>query len=383
MMYLKERKDTMNKKDYSNTIDLQIKELDKLVDVQLEKCFGKEKREKILSVEDAAKIKRVVLSGCGDSFSAAGAMAEAFRKISGIKALHTPDPMEFTRYYTDFDLTKGNKKEETLVVAISASGGGVRIAEILDRGEGCHTMLITNNPQSDNCKHAKSTFWVETPEGCNSPGLRSYFASMIALIALASHIGKANSHIDETYENKLIEDIRNYVHEFMKDFEKIDDLMFSEAIRMKDFKKFDIVADGCDWYSAQFVEQKFIECSGVQATHTNSEEWVHISMMTKGPENIGTIFMIIKDSPSYRRIVDTSWGSLRLERPTLIVTDADKKDFEDEAVFLNIPSAPQIYLAPLMDFIPGSLIAGYHAAINERWFFQNRYDFRKQEWHRD
>lgn len=375
----------MNKKDYSNTIDLQIRELDELVEVQLENCFRAGKREELLSIEDAAKIKRVVLSGCGDSYSAAGSMAEAFRKISGIKAVHVPDPMEFTRYYTDFDLTKGNDYSETLVGAISASGGGIRIAEILDRGgdKGCHTMLITNNPESDNCKHAESTFWVETPAGCNSPGLRSYFASMIALIALAAHLGKANGHIDEAYEEDLKNKIRNYVHTFMKDFEQIDDLMFNEAIRMKEFKKFDIVADWQDFFSALFVEQKFIECSGVQATHTNSEEWVHISMMTKEPERIGTLFMITADSNSYGRIVDTSWGSVKLSRPTIIATDGDQKDFEADATFVKLAKAPEVYLSPLMNFIPGSLLAAYHAAVNDKWFFNNRYDFRKQEWHRD
>jgi glucosamine 6-phosphate synthetase-like amidotransferase/phosphosugar isomerase protein len=377
----------MNKKDYSNTIDLQIRDLEQLVDVQVAGCFKEGKREALLSVETAAGLKRVVISGCGDSFSAGGAMAEAFRKLSGIRALHVPDPMEFTRFYTDFDLTKGHEPQQTLVIAISASGGGDRIAEILDRGndKGCHSILITNNPESKNCGHAKATYWVETPAGCNSPGLRSYFASMIALLGLACHIGKANGHIDQAEEDKLVSEVKTYVHDFMKEFERIDDQMFEQAVRFKDFKKIDLVADGPDYFSALFVEQKFIECGGVQATHTNAEEWVHISMMTREPEHIGTVFMIVHDSPSFGRIRDTSWGSCKLSRPTLVVTDAPRSEFadEDEADFCLIPKAPHYYLAPLMDFIPGSLIAAYQAAVNDKWFFNNHYDFRKQEWHRD
>ncbi len=37
-------------------------------------------------------------------------------------------------------------------------------------------------------------------------------------------------------------------------------------------------------------------------------------------------------------------------------------------------------MTPLVDFIPGSLLAGYHAAVNEKKYFGGRYDFRTQEW---
>ena len=52
------------------------------------------------------------------------------------------------------------------------------------------------------------------------------------------------------------------------------------------------------------------------------------------------------------------------------------------AVVCRIPTAPQQWMSPFVDFLPGSLLAGYQAAVNERHFFGGRYDFRAQTWNR-
>ena len=193
----------MNKKDYNTPIDRQIRELDELVEIQTEKCFDRNRLESILPYETARSIKRVVMTGCGESFSAAGAIAEAFRRISGIKAIHHPDPMEFTHYYSDFDLTKGYDRKETLVVAIGDDGSQM-IRGILEREKNCHSVLITNGSDSPNKDYAENLFRVGTPEGCDTSDLRSYFIRMIALLGLASHLGKANGYFTETQEEELI-----------------------------------------------------------------------------------------------------------------------------------------------------------------------------------
>ena len=174
----------MDKKYYYNTITSQIEELEELADVQTEKCFDTEKLAALLPEDTYLGLKRVVLTGCGDSYSACGAMLQAFKTLSGLELAVVPDPMEFTRFYTEWDTKLGNGDDQTLVVAVSASGGSDRIVEILEKGNrmGVNTMLISNNPESKGAKAAKTVYWVETPAGCNTPGLRSYFASMIAIL---------------------------------------------------------------------------------------------------------------------------------------------------------------------------------------------------------
>ena len=47
---------------------------------------------------------------------------------------HSPDPMEFTRFWTNEDIVK-DEGRKSLVVAVSASGGADRIVEILEKGK--------------------------------------------------------------------------------------------------------------------------------------------------------------------------------------------------------------------------------------------------------
>ena len=105
-------------------------------------------------------------------------------------------------------------------------------------------------------------------------------------------------------------------------------------------------------------------------------------------------------------MLDTVGGCLEQHRPTLVVTDAEPKQFEVEPrkvdtsvniygsavlganamehaikpIVCRIPTAPERWMSPLVDFVPGALLAGYHAAVNERFFFDGRYDFRNQTW---
>ena len=51
-------------------------------------------------------------------------------------------------------------------------------------------------PESAGGQAAGHVFGVDTPEGCNTPGLRSYYASMVGLAALGAFIGLCNGTVD-------------------------------------------------------------------------------------------------------------------------------------------------------------------------------------------
>ena len=248
---------------------------------------------------------------------------------------------------------------------------------------------------------------METPAGCNTPGLRSYYASMVAITATAAYLGLCNGNLTEEQFYAVRDSIASYTKEFMADFERIDDLMFSEALRMKDLRKFEVIGDWNEGYSAQFIEEKFIECGGVYCDHTNSEEFVHISYMYRCPDELGTVVLINEADKSFSRMRYTINGALAQHRPTLIVTDVAPEDFDlniertniespyfkqfigfdalavkGTPTICQIPKAPEQWMSPFVDFIPGSLLAGYHAAVNEIKYFAGRYDFRAQTWNR-
>ena len=228
----------MNKKDYYNTVGLQIEGLRELVGVQTEKCFDRVKLSALMDENTYRNLRRVIITGCGDSYSAAGAMLPAFRHFSGLTQTTVPDPMEFCRFYNRQEVTKGHADKESLVIAVSASGGSDRIVEIMDKAKRLHVgaMLISNNPESKGAKAAESICHVETPSGCNSPGLRSYFASMIAIVALGAYIGLVKGLISEERFDSIKHSIVDHTMAFMACYERIDDQMFQLARTWKDYR---------------------------------------------------------------------------------------------------------------------------------------------------
>ncbi|MDR2505076.1 MAG: SIS domain-containing protein, partial [Oscillospiraceae bacterium] len=340
--------------------------------------------ERILDYDTARKIKRVIITGCGDSYSAAGAMLPAFKAHSGLRLASAPDPMDFCRFYSEDEVRKGNLPDETLVVAVSQSGGSARIVEILEKANGLNvlSMLISNSPESKGAKAAKLMYNVETPSGCNTPGLRSYFASMIAINALGAYIGLSRGHITLERFFAIKDAIVNYTQSFMEQerYERVDDLMFDVSKTWKDFEKFEIIGDFDEGFSAQFVEEKFIECAGVHTTHADSEDWCHINYFLRDPKTIGTVFMVNSKAPDFDRVVYAVRSSTAIGRPTLVVTDANASEFPAEAIVCEIPSPDEAWLMPIMDFAPGSILAAYVAAVADKFFFGGRYDYRTQKW---
>lgn len=375
----------MNKEYYYNTIGSQIEDLRTLVDVQTQMCFDTDKLASLLDAPVYSGLKRVIITGCGDSYSAAGAMLPSFRQHSGLELVSVPDPMEFCRYYTKQEINKGCADNQTLVIAVSASGGSERIVEILTKANemGVHSMLISNNPESNGAKVAKSMYHVQTPPGCNTPGLRSYFASMIAITALGAYIGVRQGHICQERFVQIRQSIVDYTKAFLLQYHRIDDQMLKLGMVWKDYEKFEVIGDSAEGFSAQFVEEKFIECAGVHTTHADSEDWCHINYFLRDPQSIGTIVMTHSQDPSFDRMCYTIATSVGLGRPTLIVTDAEASCFPEGAVVCQIPQAPELWMAPLMDFVPGSLLGSYVAACAGKLFFGEKYDFRTQKWNWD
>ncbi len=397
----------MEKKDYYNSVTDQVLDLKNLASLQIRICFDLDVLKNMLPEETAKGIRRVIITGCGDSYSAAGAIMPGFKKLSGLHACNSPDIMDFCCFYTDKKILKSFQPDEVLLIGISFSGASVRVIDALTKANsmGIHSLLITRTPDSKGAETAEIVMDVATPDGCNTPGLRSYYASLVGLAALGGYIGVCNGSISLEDFYSVATDIKDLTMKFMDHFDEIDDLMFSEALRMKNLRKFELLADWNEGYSAQFIEQKVIECSGAFCYHTTSEEFAHIGFMARCPEEIGEIVIINEDDKSLGRMKDSINGCLAQHRPTLIVTDIEKENFDlsvndfagdspyfkqiaghntmaerGTPVFCKIPKAKELWMSSFIDFLPGSLFAGYHAAVNELPFFGGRYNFRTQIW---
>lgn len=366
----------MNKPAYENPIRQQVLSLPDLVETQLEACFGPNLRD-LMTMAEIFDARKIILTGCGDSYAAALAMAPVIEKYCDCFGVTVMRAIEFTRFTSKADIGIG-EPNSPLVIAISASGGAARIVEVMKKANevGAFSILITNNPQSASAKEAKRVYCMDTPAFPNdSPGLRSYFASMIGELAFASRMGHVRGTLPPTGPASWKTAVASYVESYRQALPAIDEMMAGLAAQWKDFEKFDFIGDDVEQASAFFGGAKMAECCGTPFDVTDSEDWCHVNYFLQNPETIATVVMADKHSASFGRVVETVASAHKIGRPVLVVTNADKSAFINGVQVCTLPDAPEgfSWLMPLMDFAPAALLAGHIAGQRGLAYFRATY----------
>ncbi len=363
----------MTQLEFDNPIRRQVFDLPKLVEPQVKSCFGPD-LQALMTMAEIFDARKIIVTGCGDSYAAAIAMAPVVAKYCDCFGVQAMRAIEFTRFRTKAQIGIG-EPNSPLVIAISAGGGTARICEVLEKAGqiGAFPILLTNHPESKAAQCAKRVFALHTPDFPDKgPGLRSYFASLLGLIAFASRMGHVRGTLPPTGPEEFQAAILAYTADYAKVLDQIDGQMFALARKWKDFTKFDFIGDGPEYGSAFFGAAKFVECAGSAISVDDSEDWCHINYFLKNPAAIGTVFMADKNSPSYSRIRETVGSAVAIGRPVLVVTNGSREDFAPGAEVCVVPEAPAGYewMLPMLDYIPASLLAGYVAALRGEPFFR-------------
>ena len=107
-------------------------------------------------------IRHVLITGNGDSYAASLATKEFNSRMflnCDYQALRCIDVSRHHVFTTEHP-------EQTLVIVISVSGGGARVAEAMQRAaaKGCTTLAITGNPQSRMAQFAKYILPIQIPK---------------------------------------------------------------------------------------------------------------------------------------------------------------------------------------------------------------------------
>ncbi len=121
---------------------------------------SKEKIYEILnSLKDKKDIRRIVLTGCGDSLCAALTTEAAFNK-NGLSTFAFPS-MELSRYRYKFNDVLD---EKTLLIPISVSGKTPRVIEAINAGRSkkCSILSITNNPESPVAQSSDASIYAKS-----------------------------------------------------------------------------------------------------------------------------------------------------------------------------------------------------------------------------
>ena len=361
----------MNKQDFQNACGLQCLNVPVLCEDQINGIF--KGLTDCIPEAEMKKITRIVLAGCGDSYVVCKIGVPALKKYCGDIPVEAVRAIEATRF-VEFDPASA---PTTLVIGISASGTPNRMTEIMRRANhyGCMSLVITNNPASPCGQEAKYVLCVNTPVfEFQSPGLRNYYASIMGLLMFSAHLGEARGTAPAGSLKSLSEAIRSYTKSYEPLMDKMDDAMFLLARRWMNYRAFDCIGDDIEFASSFFCGAKIVECAGAHVTWDDSEGWCHVNYFLKNPESVGTLIMADKYAADRSRIGETAGQAAGIGRPVLLVANGTKEDFgitADIDVF-TVPEAPKGYefLLPLLDYLPGSILAGYIAALRGEPFFR-------------
>ena len=362
----------MDKRNFDNPLRQQCMSLPELCDAQLE---GVKRGLAGIPADVLRKIRRIMITGCGDSYVAAMAAIPAFEKFGGRfgNTFTYHRAIDLCRF-TSFENVSG---ENTLVIGVSCSGGPARIQEALRRANhyGCVSLALTNNPESPAAKEAKYRLIVNTPAFPNAnPGLRNYYASLTGLYLLAAKFGEVTGCSPAGTLDDLCKAIQTYTGAWAPILEDVDDRMFALAQEWKDFQTFDYIGDGIQFASAFFMGAKVVEVVGKMTATDGAEDWCHVGFFQKNPSWIGTVVVADRTANDRTRVGETVNQALGIGRPTLFIANGSEEDFgiHGSVTLCRVPDAPKGYefLLPMLNYVPGAILAGYLSTLTGEPFFR-------------
>jgi glucosamine--fructose-6-phosphate aminotransferase (isomerizing) len=344
-----------------NSMIAQVKSLPEMIRSE----FGALDRQVrlLMNHDECLSVKRIVITGCGDSHMAGIAAELAFEQIAGIPT-EPMRAMKSGRYAAPYRLS--HYPHNPLVIGISVSGTVSRTREAvgLFSKQNLPTVAITGNPDSPLAQAADKVIDCSIPEFPFAPGVRSYRMSLLALYLLAIRLGEVQDRFSQDEAKILRQNLLNTADAIEATIEAVDEKSFELAQAVADEKSFVYIGDGPNFGTALFGAAKAIEAAGVHAMGQESEEWAHLQYFTTVETSTPT-FLI---SPGYRghnRVGELMLPLKKIGRITVaIVPDGDQLvaskadwvlpvlgDIPEAFTPMVYPVATELFAAHLSDVI--------------------------------
>lgn len=315
--------------------------------------------EKLACSESLRTVKKVILTGCGDSNAAGMAVKYALMEFLRIP-VETAPTVDFCRSMPDFLITP-----ETLVIGISVSGNGARIEEAVDRANrlGAVTLGVTKAVESGVGARAQNLLLLPIPAFERGPGNRNYFACVLALLLFGIRLGQERGNYSERQGEAYRQALLEQGERLRALLPAMDETMFGLSRGWKDFPAFDFAGAGMDYAAAWFGHAKIIEAVGAFAAHNNSEEWFHMNNFFKDITHCGTVFFACAGGRGSDRTMEAVEYAVRLGRPVLLVTDEEAGQTAPGLTWVQVPGSEFHWAQALTHYVPSCLLAGYIGAM--------------------
>lgn len=313
----------------------------------------------VLTTPEIFEFRRIIVTGCGDSYAAGLAMKPAMETLIGLPVEVLP-AMHLARYSPP-DVF--GKPGSTLVIAVSNSGAVTRVAEAVQRAThyGCLTLAVTAKPESALAKAACKRVLLDIPKFAagGGNGIRSYRISMLSLLLVAIRIGEVKCRYMMTDSEKYRSAICGYAAAFDAALPALDAQMLRLAQANTDKELFDFLGSGGSFGTAWFSHAKIIEATGDYASYSDLESWMHLNCFFRELPKKFTMIYAGATGADRSRAEEAIQVIGQMKGTLCVVTDSADYPLPESAERILIPACPFDWLAPLLSDIPLSLLAGY------------------------
>ncbi len=353
--------------EYSdNSMIAQVQSLPEMIRTEFDALD--ERVRTLMNHEEWLSVKRVIITGCGDSHMAGIAAELAFEQLAGIPA----EPMRAMKGRYAAPYKQSHYPRNPLVFGISASGSVSRTREAvgLFKKHGMPTVAITGNPQSPLAELADKVLDCSIPDFPFAPGVRSYRMSLLALYLLAIRLGEVQDRYSQQEANALRQELRDTAEAVEATVQAVNENTRALAEAVAGEKSYVFVGDGPNFATALFGAAKVIEATGCHAMGQETEEWAHLQYFTH-VETTTPTFLI---SPGYRghhRVGELLEPLQRIGRTIVAVTPDDDKTVAPGADWhLPLLGTVREAFTPMVTPLATELFAAHLSEVQGRAFFR-------------
>jgi glucosamine--fructose-6-phosphate aminotransferase (isomerizing) len=267
-------------------------------------------------------VEEVHLTGAGDSHHAARAAVLAFESIARV-ACRPSSAHELAEYGAP---ALRLRSKQPLVVAASVSGRTPRVVTAIERAcaNGALTLAVTGTSDSPAAYAAHRTVVLELADLERSPGIRTYQATLLALLLTAIELGRARGACSdpeaETRRGELIalaDDVADTAGGIKACCREVADTIAGAPAVV-------VAGSGPSFGTALFAAAKIVEASGVVAVPQDLEEWWHVERHA-APADIPT-FVVAPPDRSHPRAAAVAAAAESLGRTVIAVVREGDQD---------------------------------------------------------
>lgn len=322
----------------------------------------------LLTPLEYLSLRRLVLTGDGDSFHAAHAAELAFERFADL-----PCEPQSAQRFLDYgvDWLPVPFPNSSLVVGISASGRTQRVAQCLERARqrGALTVALTGTPGSPVTAAAERQLVVKLPDMGRSPGLRTYNANLLGLYLLAIRIGEIRDRYHQDEANALRRELADLSATLAATLAAAEGPARAAVDAFHDAPVLAFAGSGPSYGTALFAAAKVVEAAGVPAFGQDLEEWWHVERFAY-PRDM-PLFIIAPPGRSHWRAVELARAAKGLgRRVAAVVRDGDDEVAQHADWVFPVAGDVREEFTPLVYHLGADLFASFLAERLGRLPFQ-------------